>query len=109
MKQLGTITVLKGAKIRRTYETAAWYTVYEIDPGVYPVFDGGYFGSMRAEVTGTIVDEYMGTLYGGIHVGGPYEAPVGKKGSCVWSGYLKSDTECYGETEFIKFNKMEAA
>ncbi len=69
--QVGVLVVETPFSKEQTYETAAWYTVHQVPAGEYPVTfhckDGRAWLSVR--FPSVISDEYLGALYGGVHVG----------------------------------------
>ena len=69
--QVGVLVVETPFSKEQSYETAAWYTVHQVPAGEYPVTfhseNGRAFLIVR--FPSVISDEYLGTLYGGVHVG----------------------------------------
>jgi hypothetical protein len=69
--QIGVLKVTVPFTQMQNYETAAWYTEHEIQPGTYPVYysaSGGRAG-LLVKLNTKVKSCYLGTLYGGVAVG----------------------------------------
>jgi len=68
---IGYLIAKPGNQYEITYETACWYTIHEIDPGCYPVYEyRGRSGShiMTTEnIPTTITKDYTPSGFGGVY------------------------------------------
>jgi len=66
-----TLIVEDGEKVRRNFETAAWWQEIALDGGEYPIRDMPRppHGMVYATVPGRIVRQYFPSLFGGVAYG----------------------------------------
>ena len=74
-KKIGVYIVDEDVMERQTFEVAAWYRLILITAGEYPILKQESFGNTYycVKFGGTLIAEYMPSLFGGVPVGGPYD------------------------------------
>jgi hypothetical protein len=83
-KVIGYLIAEPGNRHEVRYETASWYTLYEIDAGIYPVYEDQAYASDTFVYAGTkhlpatIVDEYTPSGFGGMYYGNSPSAEARK-------------------------------
>ncbi len=89
-EHIGTLTIHTGVKRDRHYEVAAWWTTIALEPGTYPVYKttwGSTQPRVSVTVPGTVVDENMPALFGGIPMTrGRNEKHIGEPTSLIIHG-----------------------
>jgi hypothetical protein len=66
-RKIGTI-IVHGGEVRKTYEVAAWWTLFRFDTQTVDLHTNGYY--VTYTVHGRDVESYMPSLFGGVAVNG---------------------------------------
>jgi hypothetical protein len=112
IETIGLVTLLDERVYRKQdYETAAWYTDIEVQPGVYAMTaevegDRVVRDSVRIVFPGRVVKEHFVTLLGGLPIGGTsHELNLGKRAEYQLRPrdfdvirWIESGTQEYGVT-----------